>query len=179
MKLVDKTSGQRTVVVGKQRIEQTDKNLITYRYTSYGYRLTICKSSRSKPSCLKCMKQWQWINWLQGTSWRKKIDSPTEPRTTEPTVEILNPKWTQPRMDPIPNGLTTNGLNHMDSTANGLNPEGNPERTQPRMDSITAGTQPRMDSIPKRTQPWIPLNLVGHNFLLKPFALYRKQYTKL
>jgi hypothetical protein len=83
----------------------------------------------------------------------------------DPILNGLNPEWTQPRKD---------------STANGLDPEW----TQPRMDSTPKGLNPDWDSTPNGPSPerdstWIISQIRMAQFLLQPFSLYMKQYTKL
>ncbi len=83
-----------------------------------------------------------------------------------PNQERLNLEWTEPRMDPTPNGPNPEWTEpRMDWTLNGLNSEWdwtrmglNSECTEPRMDSTPTGNQPRMDSTPTGTQPWLGLN---------------------
>jgi hypothetical protein len=78
-------------------------------------------------------------------------------------LERLNPEWTEPQMDPTPNGLNPKWTEpRMDWTQNGLNSE----LTQPRRYSTPTGTQPQLDWTQNGTQPRISINLKWNDFMV-------------
>jgi hypothetical protein len=74
-------------------------------------------------------------------------------------LERLNLEWTEPRMDPTPNGLNP----EWNWTLNGTNPEWDwtPNGTEPWMGLNSEWTEPRMD--------WTPNGLNHEHFPLNPF----------